>query len=99
MPSARRRTARGVVVFFFFNDTAATEIYALPLHDALPIYRGGDRHADLRGARLYAECEMGRRGRRGCRDVECVARRLGERAGGGGERVTGPRRVNRGAHV
>src|SRR3712207_7631572 len=23
--------------FFFFNDTATTEIYALPLHDALPI--------------------------------------------------------------
>src|SRR2546429_8540254 len=25
--------------FFFFNDTATTEIYPLPLHDALPIYR------------------------------------------------------------
>src|SRR3989337_371899 len=24
-------------VFFFFNDTATTEIYALSLHDALPI--------------------------------------------------------------
>src|SRR5260221_769356 len=23
--------------FFFFNDTATTEIYPLPLHDALPI--------------------------------------------------------------
>src|SRR2546430_7893823 len=23
--------------FFFFNDTAPTEIYTLPLHDALPI--------------------------------------------------------------
>src|SRR5258707_5975772 len=23
--------------FFFFNDTATTEIYTLPLHDALPI--------------------------------------------------------------
>src|SRR2546425_9746421 len=33
--------------FFFFNDTATTEIYTLSLHDALPIYRpdaaGGDR--------------------------------------------------------
>ena len=28
---------RGVVVFFFFNDTATTEIYTLSLHDALPI--------------------------------------------------------------
>src|SRR5258705_9058624 len=25
--------------FFFFNDTATTEIYALSLHDALPICR------------------------------------------------------------
>src|SRR5438034_9639949 len=24
--------------FFFFNDTATTEIYTLSLHDALPIY-------------------------------------------------------------
>src|SRR2546429_6154412 len=27
-------------VFFFFNDTATTEIYTLSLHDALPIYSG-----------------------------------------------------------
>src|SRR5687767_16019798 len=27
-----------VFVFFFFNDTATTEIYTLSLHDALPIY-------------------------------------------------------------
>src|SRR2546430_10175142 len=26
------------VFFFFFNDTATTEIYTLSLHDALPIY-------------------------------------------------------------
>src|SRR2546421_7543418 len=26
--------------FFFFNDTATTEIYTLSLHDALPIYSG-----------------------------------------------------------
>src|SRR2546427_12671088 len=25
-------------VFFFFNDTATTEIYTLSLHDALPIW-------------------------------------------------------------
>src|SRR2546428_10186417 len=39
--------------FFFFNDTATTEIYTLSLHDALPIYqplprdrvRAGDRRA------------------------------------------------------
>src|SRR5690554_8159612 len=43
--------------FFFFNDTATTEIYTLSLHDALPIYIGrmvlaaegrkaNDSHAD-----------------------------------------------------
>src|SRR5256885_10639810 len=26
-------------IFFFFNDTATTEIYTLSLHDALPILR------------------------------------------------------------
>src|SRR3712207_9414011 len=26
------------VIFFFFNDTATTEIYTLSLHDALPIW-------------------------------------------------------------
>src|SRR2546425_8367256 len=28
--------------FFFFNDTATTEIYTLSLHDALPIYPGAE---------------------------------------------------------
>src|SRR3712207_9526952 len=28
-----------VIYFFFFNDTATTEIYTLSLHDALPISR------------------------------------------------------------
>src|SRR2546422_1610360 len=27
-------------MFFFFNDTATTEIYTLSLHDALPIWYG-----------------------------------------------------------
>src|SRR3712207_9371446 len=27
-----------IVTFFFFNDTATTEIYTLSLHDALPIF-------------------------------------------------------------
>src|SRR2546429_4516048 len=29
--------------FFFFNDTATTEIYTLSLHDALPICRFAER--------------------------------------------------------
>src|SRR2546430_10098164 len=28
--------------FFFFNDTATTEIYTLSLHDALPIFSADD---------------------------------------------------------
>src|SRR5256885_9777107 len=31
------RTLRSFI-FFFFNDTATTEIYTLSLHDALPIF-------------------------------------------------------------
>src|SRR3712207_8958618 len=30
---------RVVIYYFFFNDTATTEIYTLSLHDALPISR------------------------------------------------------------
>src|SRR3712207_9071175 len=39
-------------VYFFFNDTATTEIYTLSLHDALPILGGGERDAGIadRGA-------------------------------------------------
>src|SRR6266699_7114257 len=29
------------IIFFFFNDTATTEIYTLSLHDALPIATHG----------------------------------------------------------
>src|SRR5256885_16774621 len=33
----KNRSAPCTRVFFFFNDTATTEIYTLSLHDALPI--------------------------------------------------------------
>src|SRR5436189_4492479 len=33
--------------FFFFNDTATTEIYTLSLHDALPIFGCGGFRIDL----------------------------------------------------
>src|SRR2546430_9037574 len=43
-------------LFFFFNDTATTEIYTLSLHDALPISRRRARAApdrrELRGPRV-----------------------------------------------
>src|SRR2546430_5459021 len=53
-------------LFFFFNDTATTEIYTLSLHDALPIYerrrrvalpllRGHRRHDPLRGLEVLQD--------------------------------------------
>src|SRR6266704_6825682 len=33
------RLSLACLFFFFFNDTATTEIYTLSLHDALPILR------------------------------------------------------------
>src|ERR1039457_1196294 len=36
-PAAAALLPRWSVFFFFFNDTATTEIYTLSLHDALPI--------------------------------------------------------------
>src|SRR3712207_9307423 len=39
-----------LIIFFFFNDTATTEIYTLSLHDALPIFgerkNGHDQKSD-----------------------------------------------------
>src|SRR2546426_2743559 len=40
--------------FFFFNDTATTEIYTLSLHDALPIFTGSVRPVSGLEARLTA---------------------------------------------
>src|SRR2546427_7946073 len=37
-------TRSPVFFFFFFNDTATTEIYTLSLHDALPIWRREGSH-------------------------------------------------------
>src|SRR5256885_11617145 len=37
------------IFFFFFNDTATTEIYTLSLHDALPISRDHRLHRDGAG--------------------------------------------------
>src|SRR5215813_14472685 len=42
--------------FFFFNDTATTEIYTLSLHDALPIsIVGGPPHAGAPGDRVVGQ--------------------------------------------
>src|SRR3989454_2137698 len=57
-------------VYFFFNDTATTEIYTLSLHDALPISR--DRRRAPRGGGASA----GQRAR--VRRVAAVRRRYGQ---------------------
>src|SRR5256885_11615215 len=49
-------------IFFFFNDTATTEIYPLSLHDALPI----SRHRSA-VARRDGEVPLEAGGRRGDR--------------------------------
>src|SRR2546425_9714330 len=44
-----------MTIFFFFNDTATTEIYTLSLHDALPICRSSSR-ARCRPGRARSPC-------------------------------------------
>src|SRR2546421_9145676 len=51
--------------FFFFNDTATTEIYTLSLHDALPICPRRGVHRRARGLEGPARLRFpGRRARR-----------------------------------
>src|SRR3712207_9251772 len=49
-----------MICFFFFNDTATTEIYTLSLHDALPIFgapEGADRRILLGGQGRFVDRE------------------------------------------
>src|SRR3712207_7261153 len=45
-------------MFFFFNDTATTEIYTLSLHDALPILRDAQPLGEQR--RHHRQLAVGR---------------------------------------
>src|SRR3546814_15913851 len=51
------------VSFFFFNDTATTQIYTyghtLALHDALPIFLRGDALGTLRALEVEGEVAAG----------------------------------------
>src|ERR1022692_778036 len=62
--SGRRAGARHKRVsclrFFFFNDTATTEIYTLSLHDALPIYDAREHRVAARQRALRAQPVVGR---------------------------------------
>src|SRR2546422_7703164 len=48
------------MLFFFFNDTATTEIYTLSLHDALPIC-GEQRDGEVGGQPVVRQPERGQR--------------------------------------
>src|SRR5467141_5222426 len=47
-------------LFFFFNDTATTEIYTLSLHDALPISNGRPCESVMRRSRARLSCSSSR---------------------------------------
>src|SRR3712207_9449817 len=76
-------------MYFFFNDTATTEIYTLSLHDALPIfirgYCGGAGRYVLDLVRLAAVADVS--------DLLHLRHRGGQagavRSAGGGERDRG----------
>src|SRR6266513_6444864 len=57
---------RSTSIFFFFNDTATTEIYTLSLHDAHPISQVVDR----RQSRAPGPATGGRRSKRPVRSEE-----------------------------
>src|SRR2546430_13431250 len=68
--------------FFFFNDTATTEIYTLSLHDALPFsrdyqHRGLARHARARDHRRRQLSVVGRAGRGRGRPGAAACQRFG----------------------
>src|SRR5256885_10644054 len=58
--------------FFFFNDTATTEIYTLSLHDALPISRMG---ADKRTGLVGWTCPCGKKEKPRYRDAKTADRK------------------------
>src|SRR2546422_2385733 len=51
-------------MFFFFNDTATTEIYTLSLHDALPISQSQGMGRGERAGYLPGRAAAARRGGR-----------------------------------
>src|SRR2546426_4585712 len=58
--------------FFFFNDTATTEIYTLSLHDALPILLEKLAREKAGAPRIGPVAEL-------ARALSCVGDELGER--------------------
>src|SRR6266480_1820728 len=60
--------------FFFFNDTATTEIYTLSLHDALPISEPGAAGRGSTSRRAVLHASRHRTGRRSGAGVDGVPR-------------------------
>src|SRR2546429_7038184 len=60
-----QKTRQSFSFFFFFNDTATTEIYTLSLHDALPISPHGTVGASRADGDLHASPAAGRPARSG----------------------------------
>src|SRR2546427_7959046 len=58
-----------IFLFFFFNDTATTEIYTLSLHDALPILGAGSRSLCISRSRRAREYSWSRSTRKTCSQV------------------------------
>src|SRR2546427_7871983 len=72
--------------FFFFNDTATTEIYTLSLHDALPIWSMSPMPIKLRGSKLASPASRRKRGGRA--HWLCACLRNARRAQGRSEEHT-----------
>src|SRR3712207_7558707 len=78
-----------MLFFFFFNDTATTEIYTLSLHDALPI-SGGQAQGHVAGDGDHAAALVHRAGALLADDEQAVGVGLVERAVADGQRADGP---------
>src|SRR5260221_13097739 len=68
------RWSQLISVFFFFNDTATTEIYTLSLHDALPICR----HHQHEGHDIVGRNQLRAHGQEGQHHRADVGRGAGE---------------------
>src|SRR2546430_17743607 len=80
----------GMNEFFFFNDTATTEIYTLSLHDALPISRQAVRLQGLHGRGQAEFRRVCRADAQGWKDPARLRRPEGVRRHLGGERTPAP---------
>src|SRR2546426_7625039 len=79
--------ARLLALFFFFNDTATTEIYTLSLHDALPISQSDRRGEDPVAHHPRCRAPGGRPARRQARPVRRQSE-TGDREGSGDRKST-----------